>query len=214
MAGHPERRAPLESKVSSESPDPNGVFINVPFDAEYEPLFVTLIGVLVFLGQEPHCVLEVREKGDGRLARILDLMRRCRISIHDLSRVSAPVRFNMPFELGLACALKLLHPTEYEVLVLDSKAYRLDKALSDYKGRDPLIHDGTSEGLLSCLMDAFDSTNTPSVRDLRKGLRVLTSAVRFLKRDVRSKSLFRPSVFRSLAALAKDVAIDLEFIRP
>src|SRR5215213_6502999 len=117
--------------------DPRHVFINVPFDAVYETLFVALVGTLIFLGQEPHCVLEVPEKGDGRLQRILDLMRQCRISVHDLSRVGAPVRFNMPFELGLACALKLEHPSIYDVFVLDAVEYRLDKTLSDYKGRDP-----------------------------------------------------------------------------
>ncbi len=93
------------------TPDPKAVFVNVPFDATYEPLFVTLVGTLVFLGQKPRCVLEVREKGDGRLIRILDLMRTCRMSVHDLSRTGTPVRFNMPFELGLASALKLQHPT-------------------------------------------------------------------------------------------------------
>lgn len=35
-------------------PNPRHVFINAPFDAAYEPLFVTLVGTLVFLGQEPH----------------------------------------------------------------------------------------------------------------------------------------------------------------
>ena len=66
--------------------DPRHVFINAPFDAAYEPLFVTLVGTLVFLGQQPHCVLEVPEKGDGRLQRILDLIRTCRTSVHELSR--------------------------------------------------------------------------------------------------------------------------------
>ena len=115
--------------------------------------------MLVFLGQKPRCVLEIREQGDGRLARILDLVRACRISVHDLSRVSTPVRFNMPFELGIACALKLLHPLDYEVFVLDAAPYRLDKTLSDYKGRDPLIHHGTSDGLLACVLDAFVETD-------------------------------------------------------
>jgi hypothetical protein len=76
------------------------VFINVPFDSSYERLFVTLIGTLVFLGQEPHCVLEVREKGDGRLLRIMELMRTCRMSIHDLSRTGTPVRFKCLSSLG------------------------------------------------------------------------------------------------------------------
>ena len=196
------------------TPDPKGVFVNAPFDDRYEPLFITLIGVLVFLGQKPHCVLEVSEKGEGRLARILDLVQTCRISIHDLSRVGMPVRFNMPFELGLACTLKLLHPADYEVFVLDAKAYRLDKTLSDYKGRDPLIHRGTSDGLVACLLDAFDSSSAASVNEIRKGLSVLTGASKRLKRDVRSNSLFRASLFRSLVAAAYDIAVDLGFIQP
>src|SRR3954464_12647233 len=106
-------------------PNPKHVFINVPFDRGYEPLFITLGGALVFLGQEPHCVLEVREKGDGRLKRILDLMRTCRMSVHEMSRVGSPVGFNMPFELGLACTLKLENAAAYEVFVLDAAEYRL-----------------------------------------------------------------------------------------
>ncbi len=196
------------------APSPKGVFINAPFDERYEPLFITLIGTLVFLGQEPHCVLEVREKGEGRLARILDLIRACRISIHDLSRVSTPVRFNMPFELGIACALKLLHPLEYEVFVLDATAYRLDRTLSDYKGRDPLIHHGTSDGLLSCLFDAFISTNAPSPGEVRRALHVLDRIASSLKREVKSDTLFRASLFHSLVVAATDVAIDFDFIEP
>src|ERR1035441_2238158 len=79
-----------------------GVFLNTPFDKPYERLFVALIGVLVALGRIPRCVLEIPEMGNGRQARILDLMQSCSFSIHDLSRVGLPVRFNMPFELELA----------------------------------------------------------------------------------------------------------------
>jgi len=93
------------------APEGKAVFINAPFDAAYEPLFITLVGMLVFLGQEPYCVLEVREKGEGRLARIIELIRNCRMSIHDLSRVGLPARFNMPFELGLACTVTCLLDT-------------------------------------------------------------------------------------------------------
>ena len=121
--------------------DPKSVFLNVPFDKQYERLFVTLVGTVVLLGQTPHCVLEVRERGQGRLARIFDLLRSCGASIHDLSRVGVPARFDVPFELGLACSLALAGEP-HDVLVLDAKPYRLDRTLSDYKGRDPLIHHG------------------------------------------------------------------------
>jgi len=81
------------------------VFLNVPFDKGYESLFVSLISALVSLGRVPHCVLEVPDPGIGRLPRILRLIRSCPVSMRDLSRVGLPVRFNMPFELGIAVAL-------------------------------------------------------------------------------------------------------------
>jgi len=87
----------------TDTPESKAVFINAPFDRAYESLFVTAVGLLTFLDYEAHCVLEVRETGEGRLQRIYELMRTCRISLHDMSRIGAPVRFNMPFELGLAC---------------------------------------------------------------------------------------------------------------
>ena len=152
--------------------DVQRVFINAPFDKAYEPLFITLVGTLVFLRQEPHCVLEVAETGAGRLARILDLMGTCRLSIHDLSRMGRPVRFNMPFELGLACAIQHGNPSTYDVFVMDAKPYRIDRTLSDYKGRDPLLHSGTCDGMQTCLLDVFRTVtmlgDTHSVADDRR----------------------------------------------
>jgi len=104
------------------------IFLNVPFDRGYEPLFVTLVGTLVFFGQTPRCVLEIRESGQGRLSRLHQLLAACPVSIHDLSRVGSPVRFNMPFELGMACGLALSNGG-HEHIVLDAKPYRLDKTL-------------------------------------------------------------------------------------
>jgi len=196
------------------APDPKAVFVNVPFDAAYEPLFVTLVGTLVFLSQKPHCVLEVREKGDGRLIRILDLMRTCRMSVHDLSRTGTPVRFNMPFELGLACALKLQHPTDYEVFVLDAIPYRIDRTLSDYKGRDPLMHGGTCNGMLTGLLDIFQTDIHDAAREFRRATLVLRKSAALMKHQVNSTSMFRPLLFRLLVAAATRIAIERSFIVP
>lgn len=194
--------------------DAKDVFINVPFDPGYEPLFVALVGALVFLGQDPHCVLEVREKGDGRLKRVLDLMRTCRMSIHDLSRIGTPVRFNMPFELGLASALKLMTPGRYEIFVMDAVDYRLDRLLSDYKGRDPLIHHGTSDGMLACLLDTFQTDIDDPLKEFRRATRFLRESAGLMKRDVKAGSLFRPFLFRRLVVAATRIAIEREFIKP
>lgn len=191
------------------SPDPKGVFINAPFDRSYEPLFVTLVGTLVFLGQEPHCVLEIRETGEGRLARIIDLMLSCRMSIHDLSRMSA--RFNMPYELGLASAIKHLYPADYEIFVLDSRSYRVDRTLSDYKGRDPLIHNGTCDGMVTCLLDTFQS-DTYDAGDVRDAAKELRKSARVIRRRLKVTSLFRPSAFRLLVGAAAQIATERRFI--
>lgn len=208
--GHEAPLLDREVNVAVERPAANGVFLNVPFDAAYESLFVTLVGTLLFLGVQPHCVLEVREQGDGRLPRIFDLMRQCRMSIHDLSRAGTPARFNMPFELGLACALKLTAPDDYEVFVLDSRAYRIDRKLSDYKGRDPLIHNGTAEGVLGCVLDVFVADRPAA--DLRAAARELRTVMRVLKREMKVASLFRPAMFRLLTATASNIAVQRGFI--
>lgn len=189
-------------------PERKSVFLNVPFDSRYESLFIALVGTLVFLGHSPHCVLEVREKGDGRLSRIFELMRECRISIHDLSRAGTPARFNMPFELGLACALKLTQPADYELLVLDSKHYRIDRTLSDYKGRDPLIHNNRISGVVSCLLDAFASDPVAPVAEIRRSISILRQSAENLKREFSVKTIFTASLFRSLVIAAGKIGIE------
>lgn len=192
--------------------DPRSVFLNVPFDSRYERLFVTLVSTLVSLGQTPRCVLEVRERGQGRLVRIFDLIRACGISIHDLSRVSVPARFNMPFELGLACSLALAGEP-HEVVVLDARPYRLDRTISDYKGRDPLIHHDRVDDLVDCVADVFQVAQEPTPQ-------VLKAEARFLRRSAREiasqygDTLFRPAAFRALVAAATERARQEGLIAP
>jgi hypothetical protein len=195
------------------SVDPRAVFVNAPFDSAYEPLFVTLIGMVAFLDYDAHCVLEVRETGEGRLQRIYDLMRTCRISIHDMSRIGAPVRFNMPFELGLAVSLKLAAPQQYEVIVLDSQAHRMDRRLSDFKGRDLFIHDGTCDGMIEALLDAFQSQRSDA-SELRRAARALRTYARNTKRVFRAKTIFHPHLFSLLTKAAVNIATERGFLLP
>ncbi len=67
---------------------------------------------------------------ERRLNRIMGLLRRCRYSFHDLSRVELDAsppetpRLNMPFELGLAVALRQTLRRRHAWFVLEAKAYR------------------------------------------------------------------------------------------
>jgi hypothetical protein len=86
--------------------DEKAVFLNFPYDASYERVFLALLAVLLSLGRKPRCTFEIADVGQGRVSRIFDRLESSAVSIHDLSRVGSPARFNMPWELGLADAMR------------------------------------------------------------------------------------------------------------
>jgi len=136
-------------------PDPQSVFLNVPFDASYERIFVALVAALISLGRAPHCALEISETGQGRMPRIMYLISRCQVSFHDLSRVGVPVRFNMPFELGIAYALRYIKGKKYKFILMEKEKHRLDITLGDLKNHDPKIHEGRPLLAISAIYEAL-----------------------------------------------------------
>lgn len=192
--------------------DPQAVFLNVPYDAGYQPLFVTLVTTLICLGQKPRSVAEITERGQGRLRRVLDLLRSCAVSIHDLSRVGRPPRFNMPFELGLACGLSL-SGAQHEIVVLEAKPFRLDKTLSDYKGRDPLIHHRRCDDLVSCILDLYEVPDEPSPEALRTAAALIRRSAREIRKEYR-QPIHRAAAFRALVAAATEHATKSGYITP
>lgn len=192
----------------------SGVFLNVPFDSGYERSFVALIACLIFLGRTPRCVLEITEKGQGRLRRILDLMEKCPASIHDLSRVGVPVRFNMPFELGLAHALSR-YRRSHDILILEKVPHRVDRTLSDWAGRDPLIHRGLPQGVIAAVLSAFVTrSNSPHPVDTYRFHRKLWKVAEQLRKDYRQTTIFHRAIFLALVGAAVDIALSEGVIRP
>ena len=96
---------------SSKTIDPLAVFINVPYDDEYESLYLALISGLSGFGLIPQAVLQI-PGSERRLDRLFSLIHSCRYSFHDLCRVELDLRrpptprFNMPFELGLVVEIE------------------------------------------------------------------------------------------------------------
>lgn len=189
---------------------PPNVFLNVPFDPGYSGLFTTLIGGLIAVGLEPHCVLEIPSGGQNRLERIYGLVERCGVSIHDLSRVtlSGPLRvprFNMPFELGIAYGLT--HRQPHQFFIFEARDHRLQASLSDLNGHDPHIHGGTQDGILRCILDCFGpSAGTPSFPALRTVARKLSCSVRALQLEQKLPSPFHPYLFRQMVRVAAELA--------
>jgi hypothetical protein len=142
------------SKRGAPEVTPAQVFLNVPYSKSYERTLLALTAALVAVGRFPRLTFQLPDGGQGRLQRIFALLRSCRVSIHDLSSVGLPVRFNMPFELGLACALKE-QTNQHDFLVLDSREHRLDRHLSDLKGVDAKIHHGTVRGAICAILESL-----------------------------------------------------------
>lgn len=193
--------------------DPQSVFLNVPFGQSYERFFVALIAALVSVGRKPRCAVEVAAPGRNRLERILDLLSSCRVSIHDLSAVGLPVRFNMAFELGLACALGRLRRS-HDFILLERLPNRLDHTLSDMKGWDPMVYGGSVLALESCILGSLPSRrgDDDPVR-VHRISRQLSRIARIAKAQRRAQSIFHPAIFRTLVSAAGELAVREGLIR-
>lgn len=82
------------------------VFVNCPFDSEYDRIRQAILFCLIRFGLNPRIATERSDSGETRIEKILELVESSRFSIHDLSRCQARqagehYRLNMPFELGI-----------------------------------------------------------------------------------------------------------------
>lgn len=186
-------------------------FLNIPYDHRYESLYLAFMAGLCAFGLRPRATIEI-PGANRRLDRIIELIRGCRYSFHDLSRVQldrnspATPRFNMPFELRLAVDWSLGAGSSHEWFVFESKPHRLSKSLSDLNGTDPYIHEGTVRGVLRGLMNALTrTTHRPELAELDAIYGDLRKAARRISSE-RGGSLFEARAFQDLAVLAQQSA--------
>lgn len=194
-------------------PSPRGkvsVFLNIPYDTQFERLYLAYIAGITAFGLEPHATLEI-PGGARRLDRIFELLSSCAFSIHDLSRVQldrkAPrtPRFNMPFELGLAVAWEKLG-NKHTWFVCEALDRRILKSLSDLNGSDVYIHGGGVRGVFRELCSAFRrTTNQPTVQEMEFVYRDLMSTLPEIMRQAGSRSPFTTRVFSDLCVRARAV---------
>ena len=183
--------------------DPNAVFLNIPYDEEFRPLYIAYIVGLYQLGLVPHIASEI-PGGERRLVRILALIQSCRYSIHDLSRVELSVppaatpRFNMPLELGMTITWTHLHPRSHTWFVWESEPYRLQRSASDLNGTDPYIHAGTAEGILSELRSAFWRKDAPSAERMFAAYAIVLFNIEDIFSKAGTRNLYAKSVFEEI----------------
>jgi hypothetical protein len=194
---------------------PGSVFLNVPYDADFENLLLAYITAISAFGFTPRATLEI-PFGQRRLDRILALIQQSQYSIHDLSRVQLDrksprtPRFNMPFELGLTVALERTAHPDHAWVVCESVRRRINKSLSDLDGTDAYIHGGTIKGVFRELCNAFvGSSRQPTVTEMMQIYRVLRAQFANILRRAGARDPFNARVFKELCVLARTAAAEL-----
>lgn len=142
------------------------VFINCPFDEQYQALLRPLLFVILFLGYNPRIASERSDSIEMRLDKICDLIDESKFSIHDLSRVKSKeigelYRMNMPFELGIEYGGRRFGDAamhQKKCLILEGERYEIPKALSDLAGVDVKAHEGDPVKLVRAVRNWFVET--------------------------------------------------------
>ena len=142
------------------------VFINCPFDKNYRSLLRPLLFTIIYLDYTPRIASENSDSGEARINKIYKLVEQSRYSIHDLSRIQSLkkqeiYRFNMPFELGVDIGCRLFEGSTWKskkCLILETKQYRYQKALSDLSNSDIKSHKNDPETLVRQVRNWFVET--------------------------------------------------------
>ena len=124
------------------------VFINCPFDKQYQPIFDAVVFCVAACGFEPRCTLELTDAGEVRIENIYRLIGQCNHGIHDISRTEVEdqahqlPRFNMPLELGIFLGAKRFggRSSRKRCLIMDRAPYRYKRFISDIGGQDIKAH--------------------------------------------------------------------------
>jgi hypothetical protein len=129
-------------------PQVQQVFINCPFDDQYQSLFEAIAFAVFVCGFQPRCALEMDDGSQTRIEKIFNIIEDCKYGIHDISKTELDStnhlpRFNMPLELGMFLGAKRFgqdDQREKVCLILDRESYRYQKFISDISGQDIRAH--------------------------------------------------------------------------
>jgi hypothetical protein len=164
-----------------------GVFINCPFDKEYEKLLYALIFAIHDCGFVARCALEAIDSGEVRITKIVEIIRQCKFGVHDISRTELSKnklpRFNMPLELGLFLGAKEFDKHRPKVcLVLDKTRFRYQKFCSDIAGQDIQAHNGSVASAIQAVRDWLRTSGQEPGITIPGGQRIYNRYRRFLRK--------------------------------
>jgi len=137
------------------------VFINCPFDPEYQPIRDAITFTVFDCGFRPRTSLEVDDSSQVRIDKIFEIIRDCRLGIHDISWTEVDdetglPRFNMPLELGMFLGAKRFGQDRQKKktgLILDRERFRFQSFISDIAGQDIRSHHGKPQEAIEVVRD-------------------------------------------------------------
>jgi hypothetical protein len=191
------------------------VFLNLPYDPSFQSFFLAYVAGATALRLIPRATLEI-PGSTRRLDRIQSLIRSCRYSIHDLSKVQldrhppATPRFNMPFELGLTVGQVSHGGPEHSWFVFERMPYRLQKSLSDLNGTDVYVHGGSVSGVFRELLSAFvRERRQPTLGQMTAIYEALKKSLPTVLHETGASSPFTASAFKRLSVLASALSDEI-----
>jgi len=144
----------------------DNVFLNVPFDIRYRPLFRAIVFAVHDCGFQSRCALETSDAGEVRVEKLYNIIDECRYGIHDISRTTLDTvnrlpRFNMPLELGMFLGARrygLGLNRQKSCLIFDRDPYRYQKFCSDLAGQDIRAHGNRVRAAIGGVRDWLSAT--------------------------------------------------------
>jgi hypothetical protein len=133
------------------------VFINCPFDKEYDKIFRAILFTVHRCGFVLRCAKEFDNSNSIRIKNIIKLIDESKYGIHDLSRVDFKddlPRFNMPLELGIFVGCNEFgskRHQEKEYLIIESEQFRFKKFISDLSGQDIKAHNNNPQDAIQSI---------------------------------------------------------------
>lgn len=171
------------------------VFINCPFSRDYQEHFRAIVFAVVRSGFRPRCALETDDGTQNRFDKICEIVRDCRLGIHDISKTEPDKktglpRFNMPLELGVFLGAKKFgqgSQRRKRCIILDREPFRYQKFMSDISGQDIHTHKNDIDILIvqiaSWLRAESNDKSVPGGKVITKEFRMFSNALPKIAKD-------------------------------
>ena len=158
----------------------DNVFVNCPFDDDYQPMRDAIVFTVFDCGYVARCALEIDDASDARIEKIGRIIADSKFGVHDICRTELDPdtnlpRFNMPLELGMFLGAKRFGERRQKdkmCLILDREPYRFQSFISDIAGQDIRAHRNAPHLAIKLvrnwLSDASKRSTIPGGREITR----------------------------------------------